>query len=312
MTLDLFEQTRTCAAAVHKRDSGAVFVHPADTEKHSIAFLLGLNQTKRQNLPSAGAVYVCGEPLGRPFCSGGRQESASVTFCSCPRRLLRRKEEFDPDAGHLILYGLCRPTVHTAVRQDTIYNERRLDRICNIVNGLFNGYIAGEITLGEAIVRGLLHVQKYLLADAGDRAERKRCAGRAYSPHPAAVLCTGSSLQSAGAGWNRRTPEGFSARLLPFWKPGWSGQPDAAASDTDKTHIPRQQVPLLRQKNIPRQRTKSAGHAVHFHQRGLSFYYCKTEQAVLQEKAQVLEECGITNTNRGRCVRCIRSKQRVG
>lgn len=234
MTLDLFEQTRTCAAAVHKRDSGAVFVHPADTEKHSIAFLLGLNQTKRQNLPSAGAVYVCGEPLGRPFCSGGRQESASVTFCSCPRRLLRRKEEFDPDAGHVILYGLCRPTVHTAVRQDTIYNERRLDRICNIVNRLFNGYIAGEITLGEAIVRGLLHVQKYLSADAGDRAERKRCAGRAYSPYPAAVLCTGSGLQSAGTGWNRRTPGGFSARLLPFWKPGWSGQPDAAGSDADK------------------------------------------------------------------------------
>jgi len=182
MSIQLFEHNQKAYASVlallHKTGKAAV-VHPTGTGKSFIAFKYCEDHPRERVLWISPSEYIF-HTQEENLKACGASLPDNITFCTFTRLVMlddSELEELNPDI--IILDEFHRAGAEVwgrAVRKLLdLYNTvpilglsathiRYLDNQRNMADELFDGNIASEITLSEAIVRGILTPPKYVLS----------------------------------------------------------------------------------------------------------------------------------------------------
>ena len=189
MKINLFEHNRQAyeaAVVMLKKYSKAAIIHPTGTGKSLIAFKLALDNPDAKVLWLAPSSYIYHTQLENLKRQAGTTEDAenvlsNITFISYSK-LMHNEEMIEDDKlrpDYIILDEFHRCGAQMWGRSITklilanpqakllglsATNIRYLDNQRDMAIELFDGCIASEMTLGEAIARGILAPPKYVTA----------------------------------------------------------------------------------------------------------------------------------------------------
>ena len=180
--INLFEHNRTAydkvCAMLAERGKAAV-VHPTGTGKSFIAFKLAEDNPSSRVLWLSPSEYIFRTQLEnlKRACN---VELSNISFLTYAKLMLADSEaikEYSPDYIILDEFHRCGAEMwgkgverllsvfpHTPVLGLSATNIRYLDNHRDMADELFDGNIASEMTLGEAVVRGILTPPEYVLS----------------------------------------------------------------------------------------------------------------------------------------------------
>ena len=162
------------------RDCGkAAVIHPTGTGKSFIAFQLAADHPDSRVLWLSPSEYIFKTQLEN-WAQASNSTPENLSFCTYARLMLLSPEELNalqPDTIVLDEFHRCGAEQWGAGVQRLLAlypdawllglsatNIRYLDNQRDMADELFDGHIASEMTLGEAIVRGILNPPKYVLS----------------------------------------------------------------------------------------------------------------------------------------------------
>ena len=205
VAVKLFEHNQKAylsAVAMLEQEGKAAIVHPTGTGKSFIAFQLALNQAEKQILWLGPSEYIYATQLESLARCGGPDKLPNVTFRTYAKLLLLSEEELAINADYIILdeFHRCGAEQWGNAVQRTIAanpgakllglsatNVRYLDNMRDMADELFEGHIASELSLGEAIVRGILPAPKYVTTVFKYQNELERYQKQVRTMRPAAL-----------------------------------------------------------------------------------------------------------------------------
>ena len=205
MAVKLFEHNQKAylsAIAMLEQAGKAAIVHPTGTGKSFIAFQLALDQAEKQILWLGPSEYIYATQLESLARCGGPDKLPNVTFRTYAKLLLLSEEELAINADYIILdeFHRCGAEQWGNAVQRTIAanpdakllglsatNVRYLDNMRDMAEELFEGHIASELSLGEAIVRGILPAPKYVTTVFKYQNELERYQKQVRTMRPAAL-----------------------------------------------------------------------------------------------------------------------------
>lgn len=180
--IDLFEHNQTAYDKVRvmlaARGKAAV-VHPTGTGKSFIAFKLAEDNPSSRVLWLSPSEYIFRTQLENLQRACG-SELSNISFLTYAKLMLADEETiqaYSPDYIILDEFHRCGAEMwgkgverllsvypHTPVLGLSATNIRYLDNCRDMADELFDGNIASEMTLGEAVVRGILTPPEYVLS----------------------------------------------------------------------------------------------------------------------------------------------------
>lgn len=182
MGVTLFEHNRAAyesALSLMKRKRKAAVIHPTGTGKSFLAFQLCADDPDKTVCWLSPSEYIYRTQMENWKRAGG-SEIRNVRFFTYARMMLMQEEELEeiqPDYIVLDEFHRCGAKmwgqgVQRLLRQYpyapllglSATNIRYLDGRRDMASELFDGCVASELTLGEAIVRGILNPPKYVLS----------------------------------------------------------------------------------------------------------------------------------------------------
>ena len=194
MAVSLFPHNQTAydaVCAMLEKTGKAAVIHPTGTGKSFIGFRYAADHPETKVLWLAPSEYIFKTQMENWFSAGG-DELKNITFLTYAKLSLMSEEEIGalssvPDNLSFNIYhstlivadefhragaahwGLGVQRLLTAFPSATILgltatSVRYLDSQRDMAQELFDGHIASEMTLGEAIVRGILPAPKYVLS----------------------------------------------------------------------------------------------------------------------------------------------------
>ena len=205
VAVKLFEHNQKAylsAVAMLEQEGKAAIVHPTGTGKSFIAFQLALDQAEKQILWLGPSEYIYATQLESLAHCGGPDKIPNVTFRTYAKLLLLSEEELAINADYIILdeFHRCGAEQWGNAVQRTIAanpgakllglsatNVRYLDNMRDMADELFEGHIASELSLGEAIVRGILPAPKYVTTVFKYQNELERYQKQVRTMRPAAL-----------------------------------------------------------------------------------------------------------------------------
>ncbi len=205
MAVQLFEHNQkayAAAVAMLEREGKAAIVHPTGTGKSFIAFQLALDQADKRILWLGPSEYIYVTQLESLARCGGPDTLPNVTFRTYAKLLLLSEEALAVEADYIILDEFHRcgaqqwgSAVQRAIAANpgakllglSATNVRYLDNMRDMAGELFEGHIASELSLGEAIVRGILPAPKYVTTVFKYQNELERYHKQVRSMRPAAL-----------------------------------------------------------------------------------------------------------------------------
>lgn len=205
VAVNLFEHNQKAylsAVAMLEQEGKAAIVHPTGTGKSFIAFQLALDQAKKQILWLGPSEYIYATQLESLARCGGPDKLSNVAFRTYAKLLLLGEEELAVNADYIILdeFHRCGAEQWGNAVQRTIAanpgakllglsatNVRYLDNMRDMAEELFEGHIASELSLGEAIVRGILPAPKYVTTVFKYQNELERYQQQVRTMRPAAL-----------------------------------------------------------------------------------------------------------------------------
>ena len=185
MKIDLFEHNRLAyesAIAMMNQRGKAAIIHPTGTGKSLMAFELALDNPDVSICWLAPSTYIYHtqlENLQRAIESLEPESLENIIFVSYSKLMHNEKiiDEIHPDYIVLDEFHRCgarewgksvQKLLHTHKNAKILglsaTNIRYLDNQRDMAHELFDGCIASEMTLGEAMVRGILSTPKYVSA----------------------------------------------------------------------------------------------------------------------------------------------------
>lgn len=180
MAVQLFEHNQKAykqVVAMLDRTGKAAVVHPTGTGKSFIAFKLVLSHPAQKVLWLGSSKYIYATQRESLVHCGGPKVLDNVTFYTYTELLLLSEQELALQADYIILDKFHRCGAQqwgVAVQRTLAANPRAkllglsaihvryLDNMRNMAEELFEAHIASEMSLGEAIVRGILPAPKYV------------------------------------------------------------------------------------------------------------------------------------------------------
>ena len=205
MAVKLFEHNQKAylsAVDMLEREGKAAIVHPTGTGKSFIAFQLALDQVEKRILWLGPSEYIYATQLESLARCGGPDKLSNVTFRTYAKLLLLSEDELAMNADYIILdeFHRCGAEQWGNAVQRTIAanpsakllglsatNVRYLDNMRDMAEELFEGHIASELSLGEAIVRGILPAPKYVTTVFKYQNELERYQKQVRTMRPAAL-----------------------------------------------------------------------------------------------------------------------------
>lgn len=205
MGITLFEHNRTAyeaALEMLKKKGKAAVIHPTGTGKSFIAFHLCEEHPESRVCFLSPSEYIFRTQLENWIAAGGTEPS-NLTFFTYAKLLLMEPEEIaeiKPDFIVLDEFHRCGakmwgqgvaalldayPLVPVLGLSAT--NVRYLDNQRDMAKELFDGNIASELSIGEAIVRGILNPPKYVLSLYSYAKELDRYEARVWGAKSKAV-----------------------------------------------------------------------------------------------------------------------------
>ena len=193
MAVSLFPHNRTAyenVCAMLEKTGKAAVIHPTGTGKSFIGFQYAAEHPQTKVLWLAPSEYIFRTQMENWFSAGG-DALLNVTFFTYAKLSLMSEEEisqlnihnnstlhsslstlFVLDEFHragaaqwgLGVDRLIRTCPNAKILGLTATNIRYLDSQRDMAQELFDGHIASEMSLGEAIVRGILPAPKYVLS----------------------------------------------------------------------------------------------------------------------------------------------------
>ncbi len=203
MSIELFEHNKTAyesAVAMLASTGKAAIIHPTGTGKSFIAFKLCEDNPESRICWLSPSAYIFETQLENLKSVANGWQPENISFFTYSKLMGISDEEIaeiQPD--YIILYEFHRagadiwgqgvkkllvacPAAQILALLAT--SIRYLDNQCDMSDELFDGNVASEMTLGEAIVRGILSVPKYVLSVFSyqkDLDRYKACVKRAKS-----------------------------------------------------------------------------------------------------------------------------------
>ena len=205
VAVKLFEHNQKAylsAVAMLEQEGKAAIIHPTGTGKSFIAFQLALDQAEKQILWFGPSEYIYATQLESLVHCGGPDKLSNVTFRTYAKLLLLNEDELAVNADYIILdeFHRCGAEQWGNAVQRTIAanpgakllglsatNVRYLDNMRDMAEELFEGHIASELSLGEAIVRGILPAPKYVTTVFKYQSELERYQQQVRTMRPAAL-----------------------------------------------------------------------------------------------------------------------------
>lgn len=183
MAIQLFrhnEEAYVSACSLLEKTGRAAVIHPTGTGKSFIGFKLCEDFPEKVILWLSPSEYIFRTQLENLKKAAEGYVPSNLRFCTYARLMNMSREEmeaFAPDYVVLDEFHRCGASQWGAGVQRLLacYPEslvlglsatavRYLDGQRDMADELFGGHVASEITLGEAIVRGILNPPKYVLS----------------------------------------------------------------------------------------------------------------------------------------------------
>ncbi len=206
-TLNLFEHNRKAyenAIRLMNKTGKAAVIHPTGTGKSFVAFKLAMEHPGRRILWLAPSEYIFRTQTENLFRAMGVSENtesakcvlSNVTFLTYTKLMMNEDgiDSLRPDYIVLDEFHRCgAPEWGESVRKLisaypaarllglSATSIRYLDNRRDMADELFDGCIASEMSLGEAIVRKILPAPDYVISMYAYQEELKRLAGRVES-----------------------------------------------------------------------------------------------------------------------------------
>ena len=205
MGIHLYEHNKTAyesALAMLEKKGRAAVIHPTGTGKSFIAFQLCADHPNKTVCWLSPSEYIFRTQLENWKMAGG-PDLTNIHFYTYARLMLMQEDELaeiHPDYIVLDEFHRCGakmwgqgvqrllekyPVVSVLGLSAT--NIRYLDGQRDMADEIFDGNIASEMTLGDAIVRGILNPPKYVLSMYSCQKELERYRDRAKSAKSKAV-----------------------------------------------------------------------------------------------------------------------------
>lgn len=215
MAVQLFEHNQKAyeqVVAMLDRTGKAAVVHPTGTGKSFIAFKLVVSHPAQKVLWLGPSEYIYATQRESLAHCGGPKVLDNVTFYTYTKLLLLSEQELALQADYIILdeFHRCGAQQWGAAVQRTLAanprakllglsatHVRYLDNMRNMAEELFEGHIASEMSLGEAIVRGILPAPKYVTTVFQCQNELERYQKQVQRMRPAALQDTNQKYLEA-------------------------------------------------------------------------------------------------------------------
>ena len=182
-SVELFQHNRTAydnALAMMAQTGKAAIIHPTGTGKSFVAFRLALDNPDKRICWLSPSEYIFKTQLENLADANGGTVPENIIFYTYAKLPLLTPEEVEviqPDYIVLDEFHRCGAQVWGAGVQAVLVrypdvpmlglsatNIRYLDNQRDMADELFDGNIASQMSLGEAIVRGILNPPKYVLS----------------------------------------------------------------------------------------------------------------------------------------------------
>ncbi|MCD8154550.1 MAG: Helicase associated domain protein [Clostridiales bacterium] len=183
MEITLYDHNRTAYLAAldqMNRTGKTAVIHPTGTGKSFIGFRLCADNPEWIFLWLSPSEYIFKTQLDNLRTATGGEVPENITFCTYQKLLYMGEPEMaglGPDCIILDEFHRCGARMWGQGVQKLLdlfpdakilglsaTNIRYLDNNRDMADELFDGNIASEISLGEAIVRGILHPPRYVLS----------------------------------------------------------------------------------------------------------------------------------------------------
>ena len=213
--IKLFEHNETAyisAAQMLKETGKAAVIHPTGTGKSFIAFKLCYDNAAKKICWLSPGEYIF-KTQCENLAAAGSAVPNNIAFFTYAKLMLMSDtelEEINPDYIILDEFHRCGAEMwgqgvnrllniysDTPVLGLTATNIRYLDNRRDMADELFDGNIASEMTLGEAIVRGILNPPKYVLSVFGYGNEFKKYEQKIRNARSKAVRAEGEKYLDA-------------------------------------------------------------------------------------------------------------------
>lgn len=213
--IKLFEHNETAyisAVRMLKETGKAAVIHPTGTGKSFIAFKLCYDNADKKICWLSPGEYIF-KTQCENLAAAGSAVPRNIAFFTYAKLMLMTDaelEEIKPDYIILDEFHRCGAEMwgqgvkrllnmysDTPVLGLTATNIRYLDNRRDMADELFNGNIASEMTLGEAIVRGILNPPKYVLSVFGYGNEFKKYEQKVKNTRSKAVRAEGEKYLDA-------------------------------------------------------------------------------------------------------------------
>ncbi|MCD8075379.1 MAG: Helicase associated domain protein [Lachnospiraceae bacterium] len=183
LEVELYDHNQSAydaAVAMMEKTGKAAVIHPTGTGKSFIGFRLCADYPEKQILWLSPSEYIFRTQLENLQAETGGEIPENICFCTYAKLMLMADAEITEMAPSYIILdefhrcgakmwgqGVLRllsafPEVPVLGLSAT--NIRYLDNQRDMADELFDGNIASEMGLGEAIVRGILNPPKYVLS----------------------------------------------------------------------------------------------------------------------------------------------------
>lgn len=177
------------AAAMLERYGKAAIIHPTGTGKSFIGFKMAEDNADKNILWLTPSEYIVKTQLENLKREGG-VELDNITFITYAKLMVMSETEIKALTPDLIICDelhrlgaekwfegfdrLCKVHPNAKMLGLSATHIRYLDNQRDMVEELFDGNIASEMTLGEAIVRGILLPPKYVISVYGYQEELRK------------------------------------------------------------------------------------------------------------------------------------------
>ncbi|MCD8119148.1 MAG: Helicase associated domain protein [Lachnospiraceae bacterium] len=216
MKIDLFDHNKTAyeaAVELLNSEGKAAIVHPTGTGKSFIGFQLCADHPDENVLWLSPSKYIFDTQLENLARTTDGELPDNITFLTYARLMMMDEAEVDElrpawiilDEFHCCGARMWGQGVQTLLRKYpkvpvlglSATNIRYLDNQRDMAAELFDGNIASEITLGEAIVRGILNPPKYVMSIYKYQQDLQRYEARIRSSRNKAVRDEGERYLEA-------------------------------------------------------------------------------------------------------------------
>ncbi len=206
MVIDLFEHNRTaCNNAMEflRTKKKAAVIHPTGTGKSFIGFQLCAEHPDSVVCWLSPSKYIFQTQLENLKSATGGELPQNIRFYTYTKLVLMDVSDMkriEPDYIILDEFHRCGADIwgssvqvllslypDTPILGLSATNIRYLDNRRDMANELFDGNIASEMTLGEAIVRGILNAPKYIISLYSYQQEFERYKSKAAKARSKAV-----------------------------------------------------------------------------------------------------------------------------